>query len=126
MTNCSSLHKFLSGVGGLDCLRLAGKGRIVVLFITSNHIAFCLFCRNYIEFSNTPHCVPIKKNVRFLCFEYFSLKSATFYNVCCTHKVETFNSFCNCAHLKFSCYIICGITIGYLRRIQFLRETVVI
>jgi len=61
--------------------------------------------------------VPIKRPF----LEYFSQKSANFYNVWCTHMVDTVNSFCNFAFLKFQ--LSCGITIGYLRCIQFLRET---
>jgi len=61
------------------------------------------------------------KNVYLLFFEYFSQKSASFYSVLCTHMVDTFNSFCNCTRLKFQ--LSCGVTIGYLRYIQFLRET---
>jgi len=35
--------------------------------------------------------------------------------------VDTFNSFCNFARLKFQ--LSCGIAIGYLRHIQFLTLT---
>ena len=45
-------------------------------------------------------------------FLYFSEKSANFYSVWCTHMVDTFNSLCNFAFVKFQ--FSCGITIGYL------------
>jgi len=62
------------------------------------------------------------KNVHFLFFEYFSQKSVNFYNAWFTHMANTFNSFCNSAFMKFQ--LSRGIIIiGYLRCIQFLRET---
>jgi len=80
-----------------------------------------------IEYSLCPN-----KNVHLSFFEYFSQKSAIFYDFRCTHliflnncqKLTDFNkhtnSFCNFAYLKF--HLACDVTIGYFRCIQFLKK----
>jgi len=72
-----------------------------------------------VMFSTTLYTVPVKTSTF---FEYFSQKSANFYNVWLTHMVDTFTvSAILFFFLKFQ--LSCGVTIGYLRCIQFLRET---
>ena len=68
------------------------------------------------------HCVPIKTSTFYYFFEYFSQKSANFYNVWRTHVVGSLTVSAIFAFLKF--HLSWGITIGYLRCIQFSRETV--
>jgi len=63
------------------------------------------------------------KNVHFLFFLNISIKkSANFYNFWCTHIMDTFNNFSNFACLKFQ--LLCDMTIGYFRCMQFLRTAI--
>jgi len=77
------------------------------MLIVRSQISYAVDTRKHwtaVMFSTTLYTVPVKTSTF---FEYFSQKSANFYNVWLTHMVDTF-SFCNFVFSEISVVVWCN------------------